>query len=100
MKEIIIDVNGFIYSAKLTNALANEVPESNWDVQLIPELGTLRKLFLHIVRVRDIYRDGLRIGEIHFPGSLPSKENSLLDELNRSMDELAFEFKQENFNHM
>ena len=58
-----MDPKGFIYAAKMTNALASEVPERVWDKQLIAPLGTLRELFLHIVRVRDVYRDGLRTGE-------------------------------------
>lgn len=91
-----MDVNGFVYSAKLTNALAIEVPESKWDIQLIPELGTLRKLFLHIGRVRDVYSDGLRTGTVEFPGTLPSNEN-IIDELERSMEELVSAFRQTKF---
>lgn len=87
-----MDANGFLYAAKMTNALAAEIPESQWDIQLIAELGPLRKLFIHIVRVRDIYRDGLRTGMIEYPGKLPTR-NDVFAELVRSMDELAFEFK-------
>lgn len=92
-----MDTNGFIYAAKMTNALAEEIPESKWDMKLVPELGTLRKLFLHMVRVRDVYRDGLKTGNIEFPGVLASDEQSLIDELGRSMEELVFEFKQTKF---
>ncbi|MEC5423288.1 DinB family protein [Virgibacillus sp. C22-A2] len=91
-----MDVNGFAYSASLTNALTIEIPESKWDIQLIPELGTLRKLFIHIVRVRDVYSDGLRTGKVEFPGILPSNEN-IIDEMERSMEELASAFRQTKF---
>jgi uncharacterized damage-inducible protein DinB len=91
-----VDVNGFIYSAKMTNAMAQEIPENEWDVQLISELGTLRELFMHIVRVRDVYREGLKTGTLQFPGNLPI-ESRLVDELERSMDELALEFNQTKF---
>ncbi|TPE66868.1 DinB family protein [Halalkalibacterium halodurans] len=92
-----MDTNGVVYAAKMTNALAKEIPESKWEIQLVPELGTLRKLFIHIVRVRDVYRDGLKTGSIKFPGQLASDELRLLDELERSMEELVFAFKQTTF---
>ncbi|WP_078596533.1 DinB family protein [Evansella clarkii] len=84
-------VNGFLYAARSTNALAEEIPEKAWDIQLIPELGTLRKLFIHIVRVRDVYSDGLQTGTVQFPGKLPSGKNIVRD-LDRSMEELANAF--------
>jgi uncharacterized damage-inducible protein DinB len=89
--------NGFIYAAKMTNSLAKEISESNWDVQLTPQLGTLRKLFKHMVRVRDVYCDGLKTGDIYFPGKRTSGENSLVHELERSMKQLEVEFKQTKF---
>ncbi|WP_416150551.1 DinB family protein [Salipaludibacillus sp. HK11] len=36
-------------------------------------------------------------GNIQFPGVLASDEHSLIDELERSMEELVFEFKQTKF---
>ncbi|UTR10021.1 DinB family protein [Evansella sp. LMS18] len=84
-------VNGFLYAARTTNALAEEVTENAWDTQLIPELGTLRNLFIHIVRVRDVYRNGLKTGEVQFPGKLPSGKD-IACELDRSMEELADAF--------
>ncbi|MBT2599370.1 DinB family protein [Oceanobacillus sp. ISL-73] len=89
-----MDINGFLYAANMTNALAKEVPETKWDCQLIEELGTLEKLFIHIIRVRDIYRDGLRTGIVDFPGDFPSNEKNLMVQLERSMNELAFAFTQ------
>ncbi|UCZ55095.1 DinB family protein [Bacillus shivajii] len=89
-----MDTNGLLYAAKMTNALAKEIPESYWDLQLVSELGTLRKLFRHMVRVRDVYRDGLKTGIIYFPGKMPAEENTLIYELERSMEELIVEFKQ------
>ncbi|MFD2045487.1 DinB family protein [Ornithinibacillus salinisoli] len=91
-----MDVNGFIYAAKQTNVLAKATPVRKWDDQLIPEIGSLRKLFIHIVRVRDVYRDGLRTGVIHFPGKL-LRTNRLVEELERSMEDLANEFRQTKF---
>ncbi|MEI3612338.1 DinB family protein [Pseudogracilibacillus sp. SO30301A] len=78
----------------MTNTLAEEIPENKWDVQLIKELGSLRKLFIHIIRVRDIYRDGLRTGIVEFPGDLPSSDGKLIEQLDRSMNELASAFTQ------
>ncbi|WP_235793262.1 DinB family protein [Virgibacillus salidurans] len=78
----------------MINTLAEEIPENKWDVQLIENLGSLRKLFIHIIRVRDIYRDGLRTGIIEFPGNLPSSDDNLIEQLDRSMNELAFAFTQ------
>ncbi|MBM7540861.1 DinB family protein [Amphibacillus cookii] len=92
-----MDTNGLVYAAKMTNSLAKEIPESNWDAQLIPELGTLRKLFRHMVRVRDVYCDGLKTGCVCFPGELASEEDSLIHELERSMEELVIAFKQTKF---
>ncbi|WP_096438750.1 DinB family protein [Alteribacter populi] len=92
-----MNASGFLYAAKMTNLLAIETPEIHWDKQLIVELGTLRKLFIHIVRVRDVYRDGLKTGVIQFPGHLPSNEYNLMDELERSMNELAVELNQTTF---
>ncbi|UOE95047.1 DinB family protein [Alkalihalobacillus sp. LMS39] len=92
-----MDTNGLLYAAKMTNVLAKEIPESKWDIKLVQELGTLRKFFKHMVRVRDVYRDGLKTGNIQFPGVLTSDEKSLIDELERSMEELVFEFKQTKF---
>lgn len=94
-----MDPKGFIYAAKMTNALASEVPERVWDKQLIAPLGTLRELFLHIVRVRDVYRDGLRTGAVTFPGNLPPR-NNISDQLVRSMDELASEFERADNEHI
>lgn len=88
-----MDSNGFLYAAKMTDALAKEISETKWDIQLITELGSLRKLFIHIIRVRKIYRDGLRTGVVEFPGNLPSEYN-LIDQLERASSELAFEFTQ------
>lgn len=88
-----MDSNGFIYAANMTNALAKEIPESKWDKQLISEVGSLRKLFTHIVRVRDTYKEGIRSGNISFPGTLPSNEKGLIEHLERSVNELAHEFK-------
>ncbi|WP_416148721.1 DinB family protein [Salipaludibacillus sp. HK11] len=95
-----LNSNGFKYTATMTNALALEIPKNCWDTVLIPELGTLRKLFIHIVRLRDVYRDGLITGEVEFPGLLPSKDNRLVDELERSMNELASAFTQSKFNQI
>ncbi len=33
-----MDTHGFIYAEKKTNSLAKEMSESNWDVQLTPQL--------------------------------------------------------------
>ncbi|MBO1005017.1 DinB family protein [Pseudogracilibacillus auburnensis] len=92
-----METNGFTYAAKMTNALANEISEVKWDIQLISELGSLRKLFMHMVRVRDVYRDGLKTGTVQFPGNLPSKKIKVIEELERSMEELANEFIQSKF---
>lgn len=88
-----------LYAAKMTNALAKKIPNETWDKQLIPELGTLRKLFIHIVRVRNVYRDGLITGSVQFPGKLPASENIIL-ELEKSMEDLAVAFKQTNFEYI
>lgn len=50
-----MDIRGFIYAARMTNQLADEISEEHWDRTLVVGLGTLRKLFFHIVRIRDIY---------------------------------------------
>ncbi|MBB6450995.1 putative damage-inducible protein DinB [Geomicrobium halophilum] len=80
----------------MTNTLAKEIPENKWDIQLIEELGSLRKLFIHIIRVRNIYRDGLSTGIVEFPGDLPSSNGNVIEQLDRSMNELAFAFTQAN----
>ncbi|GAA0466023.1 DinB family protein [Alkalibacillus silvisoli] len=92
-----MNTKGLIYAANMTNILAKEVPESCWDLKLVTELGTLRKLFTHMIRVRDVYRDGLKTGIIQFPGELPLNESSITYELERSTDELVAEFKQAKF---
>ncbi|WP_227003952.1 DinB family protein [Salicibibacter halophilus] len=78
----------------MINILAEEIPENKWDVQLIEDLGSLRKLFNHTIRVRDIYRDGIRTGIVEFSGDLPSSNGNLIEQLERSMNELAFAFAQ------
>ncbi|MBO8157731.1 MAG: DinB family protein [Bacillaceae bacterium] len=88
-----MNAKGFLYAAQMTNALAREIPESRWDESLMDELGTLRKLFVHIIRVRDVYRDGMKSGKVVFPGNLPAQERDLFDELERSMADLAREFE-------
>ncbi|WP_404450698.1 DinB family protein [Virgibacillus necropolis] len=87
-----MDTKGFIYAATMTNRLAEDISEEQWDSKLIAELGTLRKLFIHMVRIRDIYRDGLHTGIITFPGELISNESNLIAELKRSRDDLAYKF--------
>ncbi|WP_246516580.1 DinB family protein [Salicibibacter cibarius] len=74
--------------------MAKEIPENKWDIQLIEELGSLRKLFIHIIRVRNIYRDGLRTGIVEFPGEPPLSDDNLIEQLDRSMNDLAFTFTQ------
>lgn len=87
-----LDARGFLYAANMTNQLAEEISEDNWDSMLIPELGTLRKLFYHMVRVRDVYCESLITGIIEFPGQLVPKDSCLIEELRRSKDELACKF--------
>jgi uncharacterized damage-inducible protein DinB len=91
-----MDAIGFVYAAKMTNRLAIEIPENQWDKQLITELGTLRKLFIHLIRVRDTYTEGLRKGTVSFPGVIPSKDINIKDQLERSTNELAEEFSNTN----
>ncbi len=50
-----------------------------------------------MVRVRDVYCDGLKTGEICFPGKRTSGENSLIQALERSMKQLEVEFKHTKF---
>src|SRR5690625_1498332 len=83
----------------MTNSLAKEIPEEKWDQQLILELGSLRKLFVHIIRVRNVYRDGLITGSIQFPGKIPASENIML-ELKKSTESLAAAFEQSNLEHI
>ncbi|PKR76854.1 damage-inducible protein DinB [Halalkalibacillus sediminis] len=90
-----MDTQGFLYTARMSNSLAKEVPEEYWDKQLIDEVGTLRELFKHIIRVRDVYTDGLRAGFIEFPGQMPSDEENIVDELERSMIDLFNELAKE-----
>lgn len=93
-----IDPSGFLYAADMTNRLALHIPEDQWDIKLIEELGTLRKLFVHMIRVRDIYRDGLRTGVIKFPGESPRRNMTIIDELARSRDDLAHAFRHSKIN--
>ncbi|GGB38348.1 hypothetical protein GCM10011409_14810 [Lentibacillus populi] len=65
-----MNANGFVYAAGMSNQLALDIPEDKWDVKLIDELGTLRKLFRHLVRIRGVYTDGIQNGVIHFPGNI------------------------------
>lgn len=88
------DVSGYLYAARMTNQLATDIPEKIWDEKLISELGSLKKLFLHMIRVRNVYADGLQTGVIAFPGKLPDAENRLIEELERSSDNLAQVFTQ------
>ncbi|AXF56432.1 DinB family protein [Salicibibacter kimchii] len=78
----------------MTKTLAKEIPKNKWDIKLIEEVGSLRKLFIHIIRVRNIYRDGLRTGIVEFPGDLPISDENLIEQLDRSMNDLAFAFTQ------
>lgn len=87
-----MDTNGFMYAATMTNRLAEDIPEKHWDHKLIAELGTLRKLFFHMIRIRNIYYESLYTGVINFPGKLIAKECNLLAELNKSKDQLAYMF--------
>ncbi|MEN1969060.1 DinB family protein [Lentibacillus sp. N15] len=89
-----MDTRGFLYAANMTNALAREIPENKWDDRLVEELGSLRKLFIHIIRVRNVYRDGIWTGMVEFPGDLLPVGISLIEQLVRSMNELAFAFSQ------
>lgn len=88
-----MDINGYLYAANMTNLLAVEISEEKWDEKLISELGSLRKLFIHMVRVRDVYRDGVRNGVIQFPGKLLDDDFDLIQELNRNKNELVDEFQ-------
>ncbi|AIC92731.1 hypothetical protein [Shouchella lehensis] len=64
--------DGLEYAMKMTNELAYSIDKKHWDVSLLEELGSLRKLFIHMIRVRNVYCEGLKYGNISFPGSLPS----------------------------
>ncbi|MFA1819286.1 DinB family protein [Virgibacillus oceani] len=94
-----MNIKAFLYAANMTNTLAKDIPEDKWNNKLIPELGTLRKLFIHIIRVRNVYREGLISGAIQFPGKLPVTEDIML-ELEKSRDTLAAAFEQTNFEYI
>ncbi|RSL33098.1 DinB family protein [Salibacterium salarium] len=86
--------DGFIYAADMTNQLAEELPEQLWDKPLIDELGTIRKLFKHMIRVRGVYSSALKTGKVEFPGHLMPEDASISLELRRSTEELALAFEQ------
>ncbi|GEL78221.1 damage-inducible protein DinB [Tenuibacillus multivorans] len=88
-----MNADAFRYAANMTNELAVTIPEKYWDTSLVTDLGTLRKLFIHMIRVRDIYANGIQTGIIEFPGSLPENRGLLL-ELKRSTEDLAITVEQ------
>ncbi|SDI91835.1 hypothetical protein [Natribacillus halophilus] len=67
-----MEAAGYLYAAGMTNALAEEVPDAYWEEPLITELGTLRELFLHMIRVRNVYKESLETGSVTFPGDKTS----------------------------
>ncbi|WP_233269503.1 DinB family protein [Alteribacillus sp. YIM 98480] len=91
---MIINTNGFIYAADMTNQLAEELPEKLWDKPLIAELGTIRKWFMHMIRVRGVYAGSLMTGKVEFPGHLVPEDASIILELRRSTEELSWAFEE------
>ncbi|MFZ4452772.1 DinB family protein [Salibacterium aidingense] len=85
--------DGFTYAADMTNQLAEELPEPLWDKPLIDEVGTVRQLFRHIIRVRGVYSSAFVTGKVEFPGYLVADEANLHQELRRSTEEMAQSFE-------
>jgi uncharacterized damage-inducible protein DinB len=89
MGGIHMDAKGYLNAAEMLDMLSTTVEKERWNEILIPSLGSLGRLFAHMVRVRDVYRDSLLTGRVVFPGTTLSRDADLLSELNRSRFELA-----------
>ncbi|KQL57000.1 MULTISPECIES: hypothetical protein [Bacillaceae] len=92
--------DGLEYAMKMTNELAYSIDKKHWDVSLLEELGSLRKLFIHMIRVRNVYCEGLKYGNISFPGSLPSTKLNVQLELKNSCAALLENFKTCYYKHI
>ncbi|RQW23328.1 DinB family protein [Bacillus sp. C1-1] len=91
---------GLEYAMKMTNELAFSIDKKHWDVVLIDKLGSLQKLFVHMIRVRNTYCEGLKSGNISFPGNLPSPEINIQVELRNSCAILLDNFKTCTYKHI
>ncbi|MNJ47245.1 hypothetical protein D3C77_423990 [compost metagenome] len=80
---------GYLYAAEMLDLLVTVVNKEKWNDVLIPELGSLGRLFAHMIRVRDVYRKSLITGRVILPGTPVPKGIDLVDELIRSRNELA-----------
>ncbi len=87
-----MDIKGLEYAIGMTNQLSETISIEKWDEPLMKDIGTLRKLFVHLVRVRNIYRDGLETGVLAFPGVRPQKSVDLKNELHISKEQLIKAF--------
>ncbi|WP_099300715.1 damage-inducible protein DinB [Bacillus sp. Marseille-P3800] len=93
-----METKGLEYAMKMTNELAFSIKKEYWNLALVDHLGTLEKLFIHLIRVRSIYSNGLKSGIISFPGHLPSPDLNIKTELTNSCITLLEAFKFCNYN--
>lgn len=64
-----MDAKTYKYAAEMLDELTTVVDKEKRDDILLPELGSLNRLFAHVIRVRDVYRDRLRTGRVVLPGN-------------------------------
>lgn len=57
----------YLYAAEMTDLLTKVVEKSEWEQVGMKHLGTLSKMFAHMCRVRNVYRDSLLINSINPP---------------------------------
>lgn len=73
----------------MLDQLVTVINKDRWEEIIIPEIGSAGRLFAHMVRVRDVYRDSFSTGRIRLPGNSISRDADLEVELIRSRKELA-----------
>jgi uncharacterized damage-inducible protein DinB len=84
-----LEVKGYLYAAEMTDMLTTIMDKKDWDKVLVPELGSLARLFAHMIRVRGVYRNALLTGIVQFPGNPIERGSDLEVGLSQSRNELA-----------
>lgn len=84
-----MESKGYLYAAEMLDLLSTVVHKDKWNEVLIPELGSIERLFAHMIRVRDVYRKSLITGRVILPGTPVPRGIDLVAELIRSRNELA-----------
>jgi uncharacterized damage-inducible protein DinB len=84
-----VDAKGYLYAAEMTDLLTTAVDKDQWNRVFIPELGSLSRFFAHMIKVRNVYRDGLLTGIMDFTRTIDTKIIDFEAELAKSRYELA-----------